>query len=134
MQGIDLAQLRQGFAGTQYRELVQHHIRRQSLHDLETGVAGTLQLLPKSVLSGMEIGIDEWNETARHEGFWKTDTVEVFDLMLDTARRLFLLHNASATDEDLFNVFQVFVLTHAIAASENRDLRKFAGIRKGLFG
>ena len=134
MQRIDLAQLRQGFVGTKYCKLIQHHIRRQSLRDLEKGVAGTLQLLPKSVLPGMEIAIDEWNETARYEGFWETDTAEVFDLMLETARRLFLVHNASATNEDLFNVFQVFVLTHAISASESRDIRKFAGIRKGLFG
>ena len=132
-QGIDLDDLRRKFAGTRYRDLVQYHIGHQALPDLERCIAGAMEQLPAPVLAGLEAAVDEWNEAARDEDFWGTDTGEVFDSMLETARRLFRDHDAPATEEDLFNVFQVFVLTHAAAASEDRGLRRFAGIRKGLF-
>jgi hypothetical protein len=40
----------------------------------------------------------------------------------------------TSMDEDLFNAFQLITLDFALMASQHRELRKFAGIRKGLFG
>jgi len=133
IQEVDLDDLRGTFAGTRYRDLVQYHIGHQTLADMERCIAGAMEKLPEPVRSGLEAAVDEWNEAARDEAFWGTDTTEVFDRMLETARGLFLRHDAPAGQEDLFNVFQVFVLTHAVAATGDRHLRRFAGIRKGLF-
>ena len=46
-----------------------------------------------------------------------------------------LLNAAGVTpdDETLFNIFQVVTLNFAATASEQPTLRKFMGIREGLF-
>lgn len=131
---IDLEAFRSGLAGTQYRELVQHHVRRQSLQQLEMGVIGTVEMLPPALRPALETAVDEWNETARYEMLWESSTVEVFDRMLETARILLFGVGIEPTDHHLFNICQVFILTHAVGASESRELRKFAGIKKGIFG
>lgn len=131
---IDLTAFRGGLAGTQYRELIQHHVQKQSAHQLEMGVLGMVERLPPRVRPALASAIDEWNETARYEMLWESSTIEVFDRMLETARMLFAGLSLEPTDEDLFNICQVFILTHALGASENRTLRRFAGIKKGLFG
>ena len=46
---------------------------------------------------------------------------------------MFAVHGVTWDDEDLINFFQVVTLNLALMASEQRQLRKFAGIKKGVF-
>jgi hypothetical protein len=84
-------------------------------------------------IPSMESLIDEWNETGGYSEFWRTPCAIVFNHMAEHAKNLTVITGGVLDDDDLFNIFQVLTLNFAVMASENKHLRKFAGIRKGLF-
>jgi hypothetical protein len=131
---IDLKEFLAGISGKPYNSFIEHHLRRQSDAERKEGLQWTIQQLPPWFIPSMEHLIDEWNETGRYSEFWKTDCAIVFNHIAEHAKNLTVITGGVLDDDDLFNIFQVVTLNFAIMASESKEVRKFAGIRKGFFG
>ena len=122
-----------------FRELVHHHLERQSAAQMRQAVQGEVAALPKDLQPMVESYIDELNEQllARHE-FWQESTCRgavnailgiankhldlPFELPVDT-------ENMSRLDQELAHgLFQVAPLSFAYTAVDQPAARKFMGI------
>ena len=130
---IDLEELRTQFRGRPYALLIQHHIRRQDTQQLQFGSLGTIEFLPPMARHLAEDFIDRWNLRAYDHELWQTDCSTVFDEILADAREILEATGAPTDDKTLFNMFQIVTLSYAYSASDQPKMRKFIGIRKGLF-
>jgi hypothetical protein len=131
---VNLEELRQGFRGKRYAELIQHHINQFNDKQLLESCVGTTQLLPEDAQAVVTNAIDDWNAEAYKPEFWRLDCAYVFDWIIrDMTERLAKV-SISPDGEILFNAFQVITMNYAVYASRQRSMRKFMGIRKGIFG
>jgi hypothetical protein len=55
---VNLAELRAQFKGTRFRELIQHHLNRQSQDQRIKGIQGTIAMLPERACDLAEAFID----------------------------------------------------------------------------
>lgn len=133
MQPIDMNQFRTGVKGKPYKALIQHHLKKQNDNDRNLGILGTIEMIPLEIHQALEDYIDRWNLRGYDKHFWITDCADVFDEMIQDARAVLQYSGMPEEDEILFNFFQVVTLNFASMASEQPKLRKFAGIKKGLF-
>jgi len=106
MQSINLPDLRAQFAGTRLRELVQHHLRRQSQRRRIDGLQATINLLPEVARGVAEGFIDRWNAHVYDQEFWERDTSEVFDDIIADARTVLRPLDLETDDEAAFNLFE----------------------------
>ncbi len=130
---INLDEVRSGFFGKPYNALVQYHIKRESAQILAMSVEGTKNMLPTGTISYLVEFCDRWNLKAYDANFWEEDCAEVFTKIMDDAAEVLLQSGIRPDDETLFNIFQLVTLNFALAASLQPKMRKFAGIKKGLF-
>ena len=138
MKPINLNELKSGFRGKTYSRLVQHHIKRQNTRQLAEGIEGTKAMLPRELLSPDMLNrfddfFDRWNSRAYDASFWREDCSIVFTQIIDDAAEFLQEAGMKPDDETLFNIFQIVTLAFAFAASQQPKMRKFAGIKKGLF-
>ena len=133
MEPIDLVELRKGFSGKRYAQLVEHHIRRLNRDVLLQSVGGTLHLLPETTWGLMMEAIDDWNGRVYEAAFWRRDCADVFDEITEDMTARFAKISITPDDEMLFNTFQLITMNYAYAASDQAEVRKFMGIRKSLF-
>ncbi len=71
-----LSDLLDGAGSRPYRELIQHHIRKQSFQQLTQGLLGTVALLPENWQPVVADYIDRVIETLGYDqGFWREATV-----------------------------------------------------------
>jgi hypothetical protein len=133
MKSINLPELRAQFAGTRFRDLVQHHLRRQSQHQRIEGLQGTIALLPEVARGAAETFIDRWNAHAYDQGFWLRDTSDVFDDIVADARTALRPLGLEKDDEAAFNLFNVIVMNYAYSAYDQPKMREFMGISGGSF-
>ena len=127
-----------------YRELVQYHMKRQSIEQLQKAMFGEVEMLPKAFVPYVEEYIDIVSETLGYDkGFWKTATVsEAFKVILEISEEAFPIDNPiiNLGDEMLpenhelaMGLFQIPTMNFAYGASREKKMRKFMGIKKGLF-
>lgn len=74
MKQINLLEIRAQFAGTRFRQLVQHHLQHQSHNELITAIEGTISSLPAVAQGVIETFIDRWIDLANDQGFWQRDS------------------------------------------------------------
>jgi hypothetical protein len=129
MKPVDLVELRKGYRGRRYADLVQYHLERQTPQARIEGLLGTVQMLPGPVQPAVEGFIDKWNARAYDQGFWQSDTADVFDEITADARHLMVQHGVPADDETLFNLFNIITMSYAYSAAEQPKMRKFIGIK-----
>jgi hypothetical protein len=134
MESLSREQLRSDLAGMPYSKLVERHLKQHSNAHRAIAEREAISRLPAWFLPQMEKLVDEWNETGRYSEFWKADSATVFDHIMLSAQNAAVLAGAELDDEALVRVFQIITSNFAAMASQHRQLRKFAGIRKGLFG
>ena len=122
-----------------FRELVRHHLERQSATQMQQAVMGEASALPKELQPMVESYIDELNEQLlpRRE-FWQKstcrDAVNVvlnlrnehlglsFELPVDVAKM-------SGVEQELaLELFQIATLSFAYSAVDQPAARKFMGI------
>lgn len=133
MQSINLPDLRAQFAGTRLRELVQHHLRRQSQCRRIDGLQATINLLPEVARGVAEGFIDRWNAHVYDQEFWERDTSEVFDDIIADARTVLRPLDLETDDEAAFNLFNIVVMNYAYSAYDQPKMREFMGILGGSF-
>jgi len=152
---VDLHELSERFRGKQFRELIQHHVRKQSIREIAFAIEGIKTTLGPLESKVCEKVTDYFNILALEQNFWRSDCAEILirfcwladrplergdenvkvDLSEYTAA--VLLKTVSLPEKDkhgrLFSLFQLLVLNYAFMAHEQKKFRRFAGIRKGIF-
>ncbi len=128
-----------------YRELIQHHLKRQSTRQLQEGVMGTVEFLPEAAQQHVTEFIDAANERlAYDQHFWMhADVKTAFGYIIQEANMTLNLDQWMSEGWDAyeadnlelaFNIFQIATLSFAYSASMDKKQRKFMGVRKGLLG
>lgn len=126
-----------------YRELIQHHIRRQNAKQLMDASNGEAASLPDPIQPQVMSFIDVLNERLMvSKEFWHHATCrEAVDAILEIANYHFDLdfdlpmspERMSGLEQELaFGLFQIATLSFAYTAVEQQGAREFMGIRKGL--
>jgi len=134
-----------GAGNKPYRELIQHHIRKQSMAELRKAVLGESSLLPKELQPMIMNYVDVTNERFSYDQtFWRTANCrQAFEQIIQIAidflpikQRISTLQSAFKLEnqELAFQLFQIPTLSFAYSASTQRAQRKFMGITKGIFG
>jgi hypothetical protein len=140
-----LSEFLKGAGDRPYRELIQHHLRKQSTKRLQEGVLGEISLLPKGLQSLMMDYIDVTNNRFSYDkNFWsKANCRQAFEQIITTAIDFLPIKDRISTiqaafkpenQEIAFQLFQIPTLSFAYSASTQRAQRKFMGIRKGILG
>lgn len=132
-QRINLSELREGFKGRPFSQLVDHHLNRQSQSQRVQAVKGTEGMLPEQARGLVEGFIDRWNLRVYDQVFWDTDTASVFDEITKDAKNVLSETGIQADDEMLFNMFNIIVLSYAYSAYDQPKMRKFMGINGSDF-
>jgi hypothetical protein len=128
-----------------YREIIQAQIRKLSKVKLYNAVGREISNLPQNLSDEVEGYILLTNLQLGHDkNFWKeADCHLAYELIIGIALQSFPLEDRIKSIEDsfkpendelAFNLFQIPTLCFSYYASTQRELRKFWGIRKGLFG
>ena len=128
---VDLDELRQGFAGQEYRQLIQEHMRKLG-NRLELSMQASIQAMLEAEKEVAELMIDEINLEAHDAAFWRNDCAQTFDRIAARYSVYMDARDQSPEPADIFNVFQLITMNLAATARDNKALRVHAGIRKGL--
>ena len=127
-QNINLKQLKEGFKGKPFNQLIEYHLSKQKNPDkLRDAAIGTIQMLPESIHEFAIKFIDRWNEVAYDHLFWRRDTSDVFSEITTDAQSILSSYGISTDDEILFNMFQIVVLSYAYSASDQPKMREYIG-------
>jgi len=140
-----LSKFMKGAADKPYRELIQHHIKRQSTSELQYAVLGEQDRLPEELQKMVMDYIDMTNaQLGYNQLFWRhASCMQAFEMIIDIAIKFFPIRHQIPTIESAFEpenqelafqLFQIPTLSFAYSASTQRAQRKFMGIRKGIFG
>jgi len=128
---VTLAELRQQFAGSTFKDMIQHHINRQGRSGIGEAVLATMRMMSSEEKEVGEVLIDDYNIWAYERDFWKKDCASVLDEICALGMAKLRVKGQSPTGESLFNLFQVIVLNFALTALDDKGFRKYAGIRIG---
>lgn len=122
-----------------YRELIRHHIDRQSKSQLQAAGAGELESLgPEMKARGIDFVDDLNSALARDRDFWKTATCRgAYERVVAVANRTF---GRDADPERLLEtdpslawcLFQISTISFAYSASDQRAQQRFMGIARGV--
>lgn len=129
---VDIQELRAGFAGRQYRELVQEHMRKMGAR-LELSMQASVDAMLPHEKGVAEQIIDEINIEAHDQSFWTEDCRAMYDRIAARFAVYLGARGYKTTDVDTFNLFQLITMNLAATARDNKPLRVHAGIRKNLF-
>jgi hypothetical protein len=128
-----------------YRELIQYHIKRTAMRDLQKAVLAETQMLPANLRRFVMEYIDATNSRfGFDETFWAQATCrQAFDAIIDVAINTLPIRDRISSVTDALKpsnhvlalqLFQIPTLSFAYSGSTQRKQRKFMGIRKGIFG
>jgi hypothetical protein len=140
-----LSEFLEGAGNKPYRELIEQHIKKQSISKLQQAVLGETSMLPKELRPLIMDYIDETNlRFSYDQDFWeKTNCRQAFEQIMAIALNFLPIRNQISNIESVFKpenqvlafqLFQIPTLSFAYSASTQRAQRKFMGIRKGIFG
>ena len=124
-----------------YRELIQDYLKKQSTEQLLQAYKKTISLLPSPYQELIEPFIAHMNYYTKEREFWNKNCREVFDIIINDAyshrigniRSFSLEEYVSSEDQEmLYNLFYIVTLNYAHSLSQQPEMRKFLGIRKGL--
>lgn len=125
-----------------YRDLIQDYLKKQSTEQLLQAYKKTISLLPPQYQELIEPFVAHMNYYTKERDFWNQNCREVFDIIINEAysyrlgniRSVSLEEYVSSEDQEiLYNLFHIVTLNYAHSASQQPEMRKFLGIRKGLF-
>jgi len=128
-----------------YREFIQEQTKNLSKVKLENAIERETSNLPENLSDKVEGYILLTNLQLSHDkNFWKeADCHLAYELIIGIAIQSFPLKDRIKSIEDsfkpendelAFNLFQIPTLHFSYYASTQPSLRKFWGIKKGLFG
>ena len=111
-----LIDLEQQYHGASLAEMTMHHFEKMPLEILIKAEIGTATLLPPEIgLEEVEVWVDEIRALATSEFFWQQDCGEAFRILTNLAKKYFDRKLVMRNDEDLFNMFQIFMMNYAVS-------------------
>lgn len=126
-----------------YRELVRHHMKKQSIEELMQAMLGEVEMLPENFQPDVELYIDAVNsQLAYDKEFWRSATVmDAFSLLMDISITVFSENNPMKNSSPMspenhqlaMGLFQIPTMNFAYSAAGDKEMRKFTGIKKGFF-
>ena len=128
---VDLVKLSEQFRGSEYRQLVQQHVRKMSTM-LESAITAATQACTDSERGVAERLIDKYNHMGYDQSFWHRDTADVLNEICSCFDMLMSDTGARVDNKGKFNIFQLITMNFALQARDQKALRKFAGIRKSF--
>ncbi|HNT90981.1 MAG TPA: hypothetical protein PKO01_04635 [Smithellaceae bacterium] len=132
-QSVKISEIRAGFKGRPFSQLVDHHLRRQSQDQRIQGINDTIAMFPEQARGLVEGFIDRWNLRAYKQVFWRMNTASVFDEIMADAKNVLDEAGLQPDDETLFNMFNIIVLSYAHRACDQPKMREFMGLRASVF-
>ena len=120
-----LAELALNLSGKRFGELVLYHYRKQTLAETVAATQGTIELLPLAARDAVEGWIDYIGAMATVERFWQDDAGDALLEITGHAVPMLSDLDVASTDDNLFNLFQIIVLSMAYTAHTNREWRMF---------
>lgn len=133
MEPIDLGKIRTGYKGKPFYQLIEHHLNMQSQDKRIQGLHGIMSMLPKEIQNPMVDFIDRWNAKAFDKNFWRMDTSNVLDDIINDANNFFPYASFRFDDETLFNIFNIVVLNYAYSAYDQPKMKECMGIKESRF-
>ena len=128
---VDLDQLAEQFKGSEYRKLVEQHLRRVG-SKLELAIGAAISACTNTERQVSEGLIDYYNQKGYEQDFWQRDCAEVLQEVYACFEERMSQTGVPADEKGKFNMFQIITMNFALQARDQRWLRKFAGIRKSL--
>ena len=128
---VNLDRLEEQFRGTEFRELVQEHVRKTG--NLEIAIMGYLEPLHDHERKFRKLLIDDLTELAQSQTFWHSDTGSLFRSVREKLEAVLTGCGFEVDPRIIFAIFNIAVLGFAMSARDDKEFRKFAGIKKGIF-
>jgi hypothetical protein len=122
---LRLADLPRQFTGARFGELVLHHYRRSNNQLIMKSLLGTKDLLPTAAQETVEGWIDQFASLSRTPEFWTRDCGEALSVICELADKRLSHIGIRATEEDVFNMFQIVVLNFAYTCHQEESSRMF---------
>lgn len=127
--------------GRQYRDLIQHHVRRMEGKILASAVIGHIKDLPENIREKATMFIIEYGRflLEQDSDIWGMDCVDAYNGIMANAIKVmpeleeYAVDHNQTTDGPIWTIFNALTLSISGAASDNKSIRKFIGVRKGLF-
>jgi len=135
MTTVSIDELAKQFKGRKFGELVLHHIDRQSFDQIVAGMSGTIEGLPASIQGEIERLIDSANPLAFEKDFWSDDCGRILRFLTSMVERELNEKGVYASEDNLFDVFNIIVMNYAYSAHKDPRMKKFIKgcVSKGLF-
>lgn len=109
---INIQELALQFKGTLFRELIQYHIDGMDEVTRFQAIGGHVDCLPEKLRSYSEAFVDRWLTKVLEPDFFDQDTDFVFTRVIEDAR--IFTQECDPSDEDLFYIFNILVMSYAI--------------------
>jgi hypothetical protein len=130
---IDLEYLRTGFEGLEYRRFIKILFQITSCDDLLTGISGNFSALNPVEREAAKAILKLYDQYALDRNFWRKDCDKVLHEISESFEQILTAEGCQIEDKIKFIMFQLVSDNFAVIALHDKELRKIAGIRKGLF-
>lgn len=121
---LNLSSLREQFRGRRFGELVLLQWKSLDLKTIVKAMQGTLEMCPLRSIEA-EQWLDDIGANGRDPSFWRQDCGDALQNISDRARHKLAECGVCASDERLFNLFQIAVLNFAYGAHKYPQSRAF---------
>jgi len=130
-QPINLSEMRAGFEGRPFSQLIEHELNRQNQDQRIKDLHGTVAMLSDKVGELVEDFIERWNLRGYDQSFWQTDAASILDEITQDAKNILSKKSLPIDDEILFNFFNIIVRNYAYSAYDQPKMCEFMGIPRG---
>lgn len=136
MDNVDLEELAKQFQGRKFGELVLLHIKQQSFEQLVIAVQDTIAGLETSIQTEVEELIDNANSLAMKREFWADDCGRILQFITSMTNTQLKEKGLNPTESELFDIFNIVVMSYAYSAQKDPRMRKFiaSSAGKGFLG
>lgn len=122
---MNLQELSAQYAGRKFGELVLHHFKRMNQETLVPALAGTIRTLPPAARPLAEDWIDEITTFGTEPSFWQSDAGQTFALICSAAKDRLADAGITASDDDIFNMFQIILLNFVYGLHKHPQSKAF---------
>jgi len=130
---IDLEYIQAGFEGLEYRRFIRIIFQTTSCDNLLTGISGNFSALNPVEREVAKAILKLYDQYALDRNFWRTDCGKVLHEIGESFEQMLEAKGCQIENKIKFIMFQVVSDNFAVIALHDKELRKIAGIRKGLF-
>jgi hypothetical protein len=130
---IDFDYIQTGFEGLQYRRFIRIIFCRNSCDSLLLKIAGNFAALNPVERQAAKAILKEYDHYALDRNFWRADCGKVLKEVCRSYDEMLTAKDCRIENKVKFIVFNLLSDNLAVIALHDKELRKVAGIRKGLY-